>query len=46
VRPQLVQQLRAEKTRATMQAYMMKLLHDHPVALDGVALSKLARPKP
>lgn len=46
VRPQLVQQLRAEKTRSNMQAYMTELLHKHPVALDGVALSKLARPTP
>ncbi|MBK8092090.1 MAG: peptidylprolyl isomerase [Verrucomicrobiaceae bacterium] len=44
VRTQLVQQLRTEKTRATMRAYMSKLLQQHPVAVDGVALSKLASP--
>lgn len=41
VREPLTRQLRAQKTRANMQAYMAKLLQQHPVAIDGVALSKL-----
>ncbi len=44
VREPLTRRLRAEKARTNMQAYMTELLHKHPVALDGVALSKLARP--
>ncbi len=44
VREPLTRRLRAEKARSNMQAYMTELLHNHPVALDGVALSKLARP--
>ena len=44
VREPLTRRLRAEKARSNMQAYMTEMLHKHPVALDGVALSKLARP--
>ncbi|MBK8039983.1 MAG: peptidylprolyl isomerase [Verrucomicrobiaceae bacterium] len=44
VRELLTQRLRAEKARSNMQAYMTEMLQKHPVALDGVALSKLARP--
>jgi hypothetical protein len=44
VREPLTRRLRAEKARSNMQAYMTELLHNHPVDLDGVALSKLARP--
>ncbi len=43
VREPLTRRLRAEKTRANMQAYMAKLLQQHPVAIDGVALSKLVQ---
>lgn len=46
VRVQLAQRLRAEKTRANMQAYMTELLHKHPVAINGVALSKLFQSNP
>lgn len=41
VRVQLAQRLRAEKTRENMQSYMSKLLHNYPVAVNEVALSKL-----
>ncbi|WP_395718911.1 peptidylprolyl isomerase [Prosthecobacter sp.] len=41
VRLQLTQRLRAEKTRANMQAYMTGMLQKHPVAVNEVALSKL-----
>ena len=41
VRVQLAQRLRAERTRAAMQAFMTETLHKHPVALNEVALSKL-----
>jgi hypothetical protein len=41
VRLQLAQRLRAEKTRASMQAYMTEMLQKHPVAVNEVALSKL-----
>jgi len=44
VREPLTLRLRAEKARANMQAYVTEMLRNHPVALDGVALSKLARP--
>jgi len=43
VRTQLVQQLRADKARSNLEAYMSKLLQQHPVAVDGVALSKLVQ---
>jgi parvulin-like peptidyl-prolyl isomerase len=41
VRVQLAQRLRAEKTRENMQSHVSELLHDHPVAVNEVALSKL-----
>lgn len=41
VRIQIAQRLRAEKTRANMQAFMAEMLHKHPVAINEVALSKL-----
>ncbi|MFN0078596.1 MAG: peptidylprolyl isomerase, partial [Prosthecobacter sp.] len=41
VRVQLAQRLRAEKTRANMQAYVSETLLKHPVAINEVALSKL-----
>lgn len=46
VRVQLAQRLRAEKARANMQSYMSKLLHNHPVAVNEVALSKLLQEVP
>ncbi|MCB1276968.1 peptidylprolyl isomerase [Prosthecobacter sp.] len=46
VRVQLAQRLRAEKTRANMQAYMAEMLHKHPVAVNEVALSKLLLANP
>lgn len=46
VRVQLAQRLRAEKTRANMQSYMTELLHNHPVAVNEVALSKLLQEVP
>lgn len=46
VRVQLAQRLRAEKTRESMQAYMSKLLHNHPVSVNEVALSKLLQTSP
>ena len=41
VRVQLAQRLRAEKARANLQSYMSELLHNYPVAVNEVALSKL-----
>jgi parvulin-like peptidyl-prolyl isomerase len=46
VRVQLAQRLRAEKTRMNMQEHMSKLLQDHPVAVNEVALSKLLQNVP
>jgi peptidylprolyl isomerase len=46
VRVQLAQRLRAEKTRANMQAYMTEMLQKHPVAVNEVALSKLLSAMP
>ena len=46
VRVQLAQRLRAEKTRANMQSHVSKLLQDHPVAVNEVALSKLLQSVP
>jgi len=46
VRVQLAQRLRAEKARANMQSYMTELLHNHPVAVNEVALSKLLQEVP
>jgi parvulin-like peptidyl-prolyl isomerase len=41
VRVQLAQRLRAEKSSASIQAYVSEVLHKHPVAINEVALSKL-----
>ena len=41
VRSQLAQRLRTEKTRENIQSYMAKMLQNHPVAVNEVALSKL-----
>lgn len=41
VREPLTRQLRAEKTRANLQDYMAKLLQQHPVSIDELALSRL-----
>lgn len=41
VRVQLAQRLRAEKAHANMQSQVSELLHDRPVAVNEVALSKL-----
>lgn len=46
VRLQLAQRLRAEKTRASMQAYMAEMLQKHPVAVNEVVLSKLLQKNP
>lgn len=46
VRLQLAQRLRAEKTRANMQAYMAEMLQKHPVAVNEVVLSKLLLKNP
>ena len=46
VRVQLAQRMRAEKARANMQAYMTELLHNYPVAVNEVALSKLLQEVP
>ncbi len=39
VRPQLQAQLRAERTKANMQAYLARLVEDHPLAINELALS-------
>lgn len=44
VRPQLVQQLRAERTRVNSLAYMNKLLQENPVAINELALSSILKP--
>lgn len=41
VRAQLAQRLRTDKTRENIQSYMAKMLQNHPVAVNEVALSKL-----
>lgn len=46
VRVQLAQRLRSEKARAGMQSYMTELLHNHPVAVNEVVLSKLLQEVP
>lgn len=40
VRPKLVQQLRAEKTRANSQAHLTRLLQENPVAVNELELQK------
>ena len=46
VRVQLAQRMRAEKSSASMQAYVSEVLHNHPVAINEVALSKLLQNAP
>lgn len=46
VRVQLAQRMRNEKSSASMQAYVSEVLHNHPVAINEVALSKLLQNAP
>ena len=41
IRGQLVQQLRTERTRSNSQAYIARLLQEHPLAINELALSKI-----
>ena len=41
IRPKLVQQLRAEKTRANSQAHLARLLQENPVAVNELELQKV-----
>lgn len=43
VRPQLTQQLRQEKLRANSQAYLAKLLKEHPLSIQSAALEQLLK---
>ena len=45
LKPQLMQQLRAEKTKANSQAYVAQLLQENPVAINELALSQALGPK-
>jgi parvulin-like peptidyl-prolyl isomerase len=42
IRPQLVAQLRAEKTKANSQAYLARLLQENPLAINELALGQIA----
>jgi parvulin-like peptidyl-prolyl isomerase len=46
LKPQLVQQLRAEKTKANSQAYLAQLLQENPVAINELALTQALGAKP
>lgn len=46
VRAQLAQRMRAEKSSANIQSYVSEVLQKHPVAINGVALSKLLQNTP
>jgi peptidylprolyl isomerase len=46
VRAQLAQRMRAEKSSANIQSYVSEVLHNHPVAINEVALSKLLQNAP
>ncbi len=46
VRAQLAQRMRAEKSSANIQSYVSEVLHNHPVAINEVALSKLLQTTP
>lgn len=41
LRPQLIKQLRQEKQRSYAQAYLARLLKEHPLVLENSALSRL-----
>lgn len=41
LKPQLVQQLRAEKAKANSQAYLAQLLQENPVAINELALGQV-----
>lgn len=41
IRGQLIAQLRAEKTRENSQAYLAKLLQEHPLAINELALAQI-----
>jgi len=46
IKPQLVQQMRSEKSKANSQAYLARLLQENPVAINELALSQALQPKP
>ncbi len=46
LKPRLVQQMRAEKTKANSQAYLAKLLQENPVAINELALSAALTEQP
>jgi len=41
VKPRLVQQLRAERTKANTQEYLARLLQENPIAINELALTKI-----
>ena len=41
VRPQLIQQMRAERAQENRRVYMGKLLDQNPVAINELALEKI-----
>jgi len=45
LKPQLVQQMRAEKTKANSQAYLARLLQENPVAINELALGQVLEGK-
>jgi len=45
IRPQLVQQMRAEKARVNSQQYVAKLIQDHPIQINELSLSKVLKPQ-
>jgi len=46
LKPQIIQQMRSEKTKANSQAYLAQLLQENPVAINELALSQALTPKP
>ena len=45
IRPQLVQQMRAEKAHENGEQYMEKLVEANPIQINELALSKVLKPQ-
>jgi parvulin-like peptidyl-prolyl isomerase len=43
VKPELIQEMRSEKTRANSQLYVQKLTQEHPIQVNELALSKVLK---
>ena len=46
IKPQLVQEMRAEQAKANSQQYVAKLVQENPIEINELNLSKIVKPQP